>query len=56
LRLLEAVIGNEGAEAAAVDAKPLWVQLPGGARMEVHDAQQALLAAELLRVLAARQC
>ena len=30
----------------------LWVLLPGGARMEVADAAQAVLAAELLRALA----
>jgi len=29
----------------------LWVHLPGGARLEVRDGQQAALAAQLLRAL-----
>ena len=55
-RLIEAVVANDSAKAAATGGKPLCVQLPGGARVEVHDARQALLAAELLRALAARPC
>ena len=33
-------------------SRPLVVHLPGGARVEVGDAAQAMLAAELLRALA----
>ena len=55
LRLLEAVMEN--ASASTVEDGPLCLQLPGGARVEIHDARQALLAAELLRALAtARSC
>ena len=56
LRLVEAVAepavtkGTEGTES-------LIVHLPGGARVEVRDARQAVLAAELLQALAsARSC
>jgi hypothetical protein len=38
--------------AGAAAGGGLWVLLPGGARMEVVDAAQAVLAAELLRALA----
>lgn len=31
--------------------RALWVHLPGGARLEVRDGQQAALAAQLLRAL-----
>ena len=59
LRLVEAVAepaepavtkGTEGTES-------LIVHLPGGARVEVRDARQAVLAAELLQALAStRSC
>ena len=54
LRLLEAV--RENTVVAALAGQPLCVELPGGARVEVRDARQATLAAELLRALAARPC
>ena len=38
--------------AGAAAGGALWVLLPGGARLEVADAGQAALAAELLRALA----
>ena len=47
LRLLEAVV-----EASGGDRKPLVLELPGGARMEIQDAGQAVLAGALLRTLA----
>jgi len=47
MHLLEAVLERESAE-----AKPLVLELPGGARMEIKDAGQATLAAVLLRTLA----
>ena len=53
LRLLEAVVEN--ALTAAV-GEALRVPLPGGGWVEVGDARQAALAAELLRALAARSC
>jgi transposase-like protein len=57
LRLVEAVIASESIEAAGGGGSPLCLQLPGGTRVEVHDARQAFLAAELLRALAmARPC
>jgi len=52
LRLLEAVV--EGA-AAGGPSSTLSLQLAGGARMEIGNAAQAALAAELLRALA-RSC
>lgn len=45
LRLLEAVV----TPAAAVAA--LWVQLPGGARVELREASQVSLVAALVRAL-----
>jgi hypothetical protein len=46
VRLLEAVVeGNYG------NKKPLILELPGGARMEIKDAQQAALAGALVRTL-----
>ena len=48
LRWLEAVVD----QAAGTDPAGLSVQLPGGARLIVSTAQQAVLAAELLRALA----
>ena len=54
LRLLEAVV--ECHEEGAREGGPLCVQLPGGARVEVGDARQAVLAAELLRALVGRPC
>jgi transposase-like protein len=47
VRLLEAVV-----EENSNDKKPLVLELPGGARMEIKDAQQAALAGALLRTLA----
>jgi transposase-like protein len=47
VRLLEAVVEEAGGE-----KKPLVLELPGGARMEIKDAGQATLAAALLRTLA----
>ena len=56
LRLVEAVIERAGVKEANAGGLALSLQLPGGTRMEIHDARQALLAAELLRALAARAC
>ena len=53
LRLLEAVVEKA---AAVPEGGALCVQLPGGARVEVGDAQQAALAAELLRALGSHPC
>jgi hypothetical protein len=53
LRLFEAVLANA---ATAAVGEPLRVSLPGGGWVEVGDARQAALAAELLRALAARSC
>jgi transposase-like protein len=47
VRLLEAVVEEAGAH-----QKPLVLELPCGARMEIKDAGQATLAAALLRTLA----
>ena len=53
LRLLEAV----AEPAVAQRTESLIVHLPGGARVEVRDAGQAVLAAELLKALGtARSC
>ncbi len=56
LRLIEAVIEGGRVREEDACAGPMCVQLPGGARVEVHDARQAVLAGELLRALAARSC
>ena len=48
VRLLEAVVGP----AQGGTSFPLILQLPGGARLEVNNTQQAALAAELVRSLA----
>lgn len=52
MRLLEAVVGQ-----AHGGGQPslATLEFPGGARMEIHNAQQAALAADLLRALA-RPC
>jgi hypothetical protein len=50
VRLLEAVV-----EESSGNKKSLVLELPGGAQMEIQDAQQAALAAVLLRTLA-RPC
>ena len=51
MRLLEAVV--EQARNRAGQSRPgLVVELAGGARMEISDANQAALAAVLLRSLA----
>lgn len=47
LQWVEASVADGGA------MRPLVVHLPGGARIEMGDAAQAALAAELLRVLVA---
>jgi transposase-like protein len=47
VRLLEAVVEPNNS-----DKLPLVLELPGGARMEIKDAQQAALAGALLRTLA----
>lgn len=47
VRLLEAVV-----EENSGDKKALVLELPGGARMEIKHAQQATLAAVVLRTLA----
>ena len=47
MRLVEAVV-----EENASDKLPLILELPGGAKMEIKDIQQAGLAAALLRTLA----
>ena len=54
LRLLEAVVEN--AAPAMPEGVALCVQLPGGARVEVGDARQAVLAAELLWALGSHPC
>ena len=46
VRLVEAIV-----EAGSVE-KPVVLELPGGARMEIKDAGQAALAGALLRTLA----
>jgi transposase-like protein len=46
VRLLEAVVEQNA------DKLPLVLELPGGARIEIKDAQQAALAGALLRTLA----
>ena len=58
LRLVEATIERCGDHAVVGDGESLCVHPPGGARVEVHDGRQALLAAELLKALttAARPC
>lgn len=48
MRLLEAVVEQPPRGGQL----PLTLQLPGGARMEVHSLHQAALAADLLRLLA----
>lgn len=48
MRLLEAVVEQPRRGGQL----PLTLQLPGGARMEIHNPHQAALAADLLRLLA----
>ena len=48
---MEAVLPGEAAAKSAMGA--LQVHLPGGARLEVADRRQAVLAGELLRALGA---
>ena len=56
LRLVEAVIASESVKEAG-GGVALCLQLPGGVRVEIHEARQAALAAELLRALGmARPC
>jgi hypothetical protein len=50
LRWLEAVV-----EPSRGDKSPLVLELPGGAKVQINDVQQAVLAAALLRALA-RPC
>lgn len=47
LRLVEAVV-----EESCGSKRPLVLELPGGARAEIKDAQQAALAGTLVRTLA----
>jgi len=47
LRWLEAVV-----EESSGDKSPLVLELPGGAKVRIHDVQAAALAATLLRALA----
>jgi DNA-binding transcriptional regulator/RsmH inhibitor MraZ len=49
VRWLEAVVAKAG---SPVDKNSLVVLLPGGARMEVSDGKQAVLAGALVRALA----
>ena len=52
LRLVEAVVDCGGDQVAdTTSGQGLCVHLPGGARVEVRDARQAVLAAELLQAL-----
>ncbi len=53
LRWVEAVL-ESGGTAAAEGRGGLSVHLPGGARLEILDARQTILAAELLRILATK--
>jgi hypothetical protein len=56
LRLVEAVLESDHPQPLA-NGESLCVHLPGGARVEIRDARQALLAAELLKALnACRPC
>jgi len=56
LRLVEAVIASESPSEASGSEVALWVQLPGGAQVEVREVRQVVLVAELLRALVARAC
>ena len=58
LRLVEAVIDREPPTGRTeIVADGLCVHLPGGARVEICDARQAILAAEFLQALAgSRPC
>jgi hypothetical protein len=47
LRWLEAVVEQNGG-----DKTPLVLELPGGAKVQIHDVKEAALAAALLRALA----
>ena len=51
VRWMEAVLPGDGRAKSAVGA--LQVHLPGGARLEITDRRQAILAGELLRALGA---
>ena len=50
LRWLEAVVG-EAQGSGNKNPLPLVLELPGGAKVQINDAKQAALAAELLRAL-----
>ncbi|MES2708363.1 MAG: hypothetical protein V4726_17340 [Verrucomicrobiota bacterium] len=52
-RWLEAVADNTGAEAGPAPAQGVMLHLPGGVRMEVAHADQAALAAALMRAFSA---
>jgi hypothetical protein len=54
LQWVEAVVEKD-AILQSQKGEALSVHLPGGARMEVRDAQQAALAVELLRALASQR-
>ena len=50
LRWLEAVV-EQAQEAGGKNPLPLVLELPGGAKVQINDAKQAALAAELVRAL-----
>jgi hypothetical protein len=50
VRWLEAVV-EKAQDSGGKTALPLVMELPGGARLEIHDVRQAQLAAALLRSL-----
>lgn len=56
LRLVEAVIDHGRVQEAGASEAPLYVQLPGGAQVEVREVRQVALVAELLRALVTRAC
>lgn len=51
VRLLEAVV-EKAQTCGGKSTSPLLVELPGGARLEIRETNQAVLAATLLRSLA----
>lgn len=54
VRFVEAIMGHAHAHSSAGSAT-LHVCLPGGASLDIRDAQQAALAAQLIRALCAQQ-
>ena len=51
VRWLEAVLAPTAANPSHLRPTPVSLQLPGGARLELADVQQVMLAAALLRAL-----